>query len=387
MLKSALFVYIVLLSLGLAISYQGTINYYSVFIKLFSLFIISIILVFLYLIYKFEKINTHFIPQIYRKRFKILLRINKFVRKSPSKIFFILSLVISIIWIFWGLFYTSRLEQPNEVGDSFGAINTLFSGFAFVGVIVAIILQSKELKAQREELSQTRQELKGQKEELALQNRISQIARFESSFFIMLSSHREILKNLYYDNKHGIDAIHDIEEKFKSKITTSKKDTDYYDSFLVDIENINGRLEYIIKMFKKFKPIYYCDSYFRYMYRIIKFVDSNKILNEEEKSDYIDLLRAQISRDEFVLVFYNSLMPEYKKMKKYIVKYRFFDNFQFDTLSMELDIFLYPKEAFGEEWVEHIISDIINSTPHYIMQPMQEKLETWKKEKIQGNNY
>jgi len=379
MLKSALFVYIVLLSLGLAISYQGTINYYSVFIKLFSLFIISIILVFLYLIYKFEKINTHFIPQIYRKRFKILLRINKFVRKSPSKIFFILSLVISIIWIFWGIFYTSRLEQPNEVGDSFGAINTLFSGFAFVGVIVAIILQSKELKAQREELSQTRQELKGQKEELTLQNKISQIARFESSFFIMLSSHREILKNLDYNNKHGIELIRGIGDRFKSMFIIDKNGRVSRNGyFAVSLFSLDERLNNIRDSFEEFNNIYNFDSYFRYMYGIIKFVDSNETLNEKEKFHYIDLLKAQISKDELNIVFYNCLMSEYKKMKNYIVKYRFFDNLKPDILALELDIFFYPKEAFGEEWVEHIISDIINSTPPYIMQMMQEKLETWQ---------
>lgn len=379
MLKSALFVYIVLLSLGLAISYQGTINYYSVFIKLFSLFIISIILVFLYLIYKFEKINTHFIPQIYRKRFKILLRINKFVRKSPSKIFFILSLVISIIWIFWGLFYTSRLEQPNEVGDSFGAINTLFSGFAFVGVIVAIILQSKELKAQREELSQTRQELKGQKEELALQNRISQIARFESSFFIMLSSHREILKNFDYDRKHGIDAMQSIVSLFKSKI---RSDNESYNILWMCNDTFSVRLNNIRRESKLFD---YCDSYFRYTYRIVKFVDENNILNEKEKYDYVELLKSQSSEYEFIFIFYKGLIDaKYEEIKRYMTKYRFFDNIAVRDLALQTDIILYPKTAYFDEKMAKEIAANIRSSMQYpkekkeeCIKNLEEKLKKW----------
>lgn len=44
-------------------------------------------------------------------------------------------------------------------GDSFGAINALFSGLAFAGVALAILLQRNELRLQREELELTRKEL------------------------------------------------------------------------------------------------------------------------------------------------------------------------------------------------------------------------------------
>lgn len=46
-----------------------------------------------------------------------------------------------------------------QFGDSFGAVNALFSGLAFLGVIYAVLLQRKELQLQREELELTRAEL------------------------------------------------------------------------------------------------------------------------------------------------------------------------------------------------------------------------------------
>ena len=44
-------------------------------------------------------------------------------------------------------------------GDTFGAINSLFSSLAFGALIYTIILQSNELKIQREELILTREQL------------------------------------------------------------------------------------------------------------------------------------------------------------------------------------------------------------------------------------
>lgn len=58
------------------------------------------------------------------------------------------------------IFPQSSAENSGQFGDSFGALNTLFSGLAFAGVIYAILLQKDELSLQREELRLTREELK-----------------------------------------------------------------------------------------------------------------------------------------------------------------------------------------------------------------------------------
>jgi hypothetical protein len=52
------------------------------------------------------------------------------------------------------------MEERGQAGDLFGTINALFSGLAFAGVIVAILLQREELALQRLELKFTRDELK-----------------------------------------------------------------------------------------------------------------------------------------------------------------------------------------------------------------------------------
>lgn len=54
--------------------------------------------------------------------------------------------------------FFARWETRGQFGDSFGAVNALFSAFAFAGVIYAIIIQQRELSLQVEELRDTREE-------------------------------------------------------------------------------------------------------------------------------------------------------------------------------------------------------------------------------------
>lgn len=49
-----------------------------------------------------------------------------------------------------------ELGKAGTYGDSFGAVNALFSGLAFAGVIVALYLQTTELRLQREEMEEAR---------------------------------------------------------------------------------------------------------------------------------------------------------------------------------------------------------------------------------------
>jgi hypothetical protein len=71
-------------------------------------------------------------------------------------LFVIATQVIAGIIIFnW---FTTN-EERATFGDMFGAINTLFAGLAFAGVIYAIVLQQRELELQRKELELTREEL------------------------------------------------------------------------------------------------------------------------------------------------------------------------------------------------------------------------------------
>lgn len=80
--------------------------------------------------------------------------------KAKTVIAIAASILFLQIAIGLGIYYFGdSWESRAAFGDMFGAINTLFSGLAFAGVIYSILMQGQELKLQREELSLTREEL------------------------------------------------------------------------------------------------------------------------------------------------------------------------------------------------------------------------------------
>ncbi|WP_202617371.1 hypothetical protein, partial [Roseimaritima sediminicola] len=69
------------------------------------------------------------------------------------------AVLVVAVWAIAGLLTWRSFESPElrgTFGDMFGAVNALFSGLAFLGVIVAIILQKMELEEQRREIRDSR---------------------------------------------------------------------------------------------------------------------------------------------------------------------------------------------------------------------------------------
>lgn len=70
----------------------------------------------------------------------------------------------NLIWVMLGgvallfllnfsmVFFVEDRDVRGTFGDQFGAVNALFSGLAFTGLIYTIILQRRDLKLQRDDL-------------------------------------------------------------------------------------------------------------------------------------------------------------------------------------------------------------------------------------------
>ena len=86
----------------------------------------------------------------------------------------IIFFIIFIIWLLspmiLRLWYFPYLQDRAMFGDSFGWISSLFSGFAFAGLIYTIWLQKKELVLQREDIQLQRKELQNNTKELKNQS-------------------------------------------------------------------------------------------------------------------------------------------------------------------------------------------------------------------------
>ena len=76
-------------------------------------------------------------------------------------------LIITGLWIGSAGFIFCNIGYPNtagEAGDLFGAIGALFSGWAFCGILWAILLQRKSLQIQHDDLMASLEEMKQSRE-------------------------------------------------------------------------------------------------------------------------------------------------------------------------------------------------------------------------------
>ena len=101
-----------------------------------------------------------------------------------------LSAIFFAVVIAWGVFgfgltrvkWLANWSERGQFGDMFGALNTLFSGFAFGGVIYALVLQINGLRLQQIEVEQSA-------EALAQQIRLSALSAALSAHAALLQSY------------------------------------------------------------------------------------------------------------------------------------------------------------------------------------------------------
>lgn len=274
-------------------------------------------------------------------------------------------IAIGVLWVGSWILIDCCIEESShrgEFGDKFGAINSLFSGLAFLGLIVTLLFQKEELELQRQELAETRKELEGQKKEFEEQNKIMRRQSFENTLFSMISLQQEIVNKLFYIEKK---SVYDPNNVWSVKTIM----TDYsgrnvfeklYNEIIIKYVNINGDIqEYngiksVLRRnnrmsFPQIKETTLFDHYFRHLYRIFKFIYESKLVTDMgEKYNYACIVRSQLSDYELVMLFYNCISINGKdKFKPLVEEYAIFNNLRKELLIDSSDISYYNKSAYN----------------------------------------
>lgn len=221
-----------------------------------------------------------------------------------------------LIYLTWPISELS-ISNSGVFGDSFGFLTSLFSGLAFAGLIITIVMQKNELALQREELSLTREELSGQKQEMQAQNETLKVQRFENTFFKMLELLEACRDDVFYkewqignatstsSSYEGRDAIKQLYERYTKSHLGEYVMENYNQRWMFKEDSKTE--EGIVREYNEFYK-YYGDElgqYYRTLYNVLKLVDRANFL--DDKTIYTNLVRAQLSRYELSLLFYNCL--------------------------------------------------------------------------------
>ena len=269
-------------------------------------------------------------------------------------LFFVVSLYLNNIEIANGA-TGINFAITGQIGDFIGGI--VGSIWPLAGVILfylAILIQNKELNQQINEFREAR--------------KIFTKERFDNQFYNSLNSLDSIINNLSYNtdisttNTKVIDhkartvfvVLYDVLKKL-NRFLFSKADADIKRQLLKELKEhfydmdkwgLNVKPEDLLQDsyfdIKTIYPLWYnrfhylLGHYFRSVYHILKFIDAETEIND--KTPYIDWLKARLSNAELLLLLYNGMF--FPKSGALLRKYKIIDNL--------------PKEyVFREEHLKH----------------------------------
>ena len=238
-------------------------------------------------------------------------------------------LLIIGIWVSgWIVTLNSSIiknEEVSKAGEIFDSISALFSGLAFFGLLVTIILQKSDLKLQREELKLTREELqKSSEANISIANDNNERAildlyqSFTTEYFEKIrQASWKVLSNCikskdycdYVVDSFFVSETRKLPEEIILKIRTSYPENKYGTIEKVRIKETSDRikLDLLLNFFNllaKKKDVtevikncdFYYDSYRPLFWWILyfrekKYYESEKIKKYSSKPFWIEMLR------------------------------------------------------------------------------------------------
>lgn len=257
-----------------------------------------------------------------------------------------------------------RIGVIGTFGDSAGFMNAFFSLLAFAAVVFTFLYQYyKDGKTDRH----------------------SHRSQFENVFFNMTSTFEEIVSHLEYiegeeqDNLYTSDGENgewQYDGNGNPIITTTFGETPNSDPsknkkgreifrylycvklFTSETGNTASGIKELIELnpdmpLSEIKDYVFdgtLDHYFRYAYRILKYIDSCKLINDAEKMEYASVFRAQLSCYELLILFINGIEMDNNKFKKLIERYCLFNNLRAEMLPDTANYYkLYEPKIDSED--------------------------------------
>jgi len=219
-----------------------------------------------------------------------------------------------------------------QFGDYVGGIlNPLFGLITAFGLLGTLAFQIHELRLTAKEISDS-------SKTAAEQSRLNYTQSFESSFFQLLKLHNDIINaieltldgRLYKGRACFAAWVHKFHIEVRQEAAIEGRPIDFlrrYETFYISRQHTLGH-------------------YFRLLYNIIKFVKRAEEI--DDKKFYVNLVRAQLSSDELVLILYNCLSKwGIQKFKPLIEEFALLKTVPKENILEPLLIRMYSKDAFG----------------------------------------
>ncbi|MBK0123530.1 hypothetical protein IAE30_07210 [Pantoea sp. S61] len=248
---------------------------------------------------RWKKIKTHFLA-------------HKMKYISLSVLGMVMFYAAIVLILTWPIDVYS-VEKAGVFGDSFGVITCFFTACGFIGLLI-------NLDEQRKYSAQ--QQVNVRKQD------------FESKFFYMMNNLNEIVMDVEYTIKErgvvtsfkGRSAIEELLGVLQQYYRRSSQDG-FFDIVTPEIEKFDDCYEKYWNQWGRFLSHYYT-----WIYSILKFIDDDESI---DKSFYANLLKAKLSKQEAIIIFYTASTRRGKDLRILVTKYNFFDTLEVNDLFFE----------------------------------------------------
>jgi len=209
---------------------------------------------------------------------------------KKQNLIWVIVVIIFVTWIFshfiTNLFIDSeKLTDYGLFGDSFGAVNALFSGLALAGVIYAIFLQREDLKIQQKELQLSRKEFQINRINNNIYKQLEKLELYLSKVKTSTSGSTKFGADAYIELNDTIDVYLDHKRDYPSP----------------NSQQLNVRTRYLDKIINGF--IGYDKEQIRFLrsmkstYNIIRDSFVNDDMNQNDKRELKRILELNLGSE------------------------------------------------------------------------------------------
>ncbi|TMP73505.1 putative phage abortive infection protein [Pseudoalteromonas sp. S1608] len=246
-------------------------------------------------------------------------------------------IAITVFISHFGFGFASNIGNWGAIGDFFGGVlNPMFALFSLI-LIAHTLMQNKQaleqsekaieqgtkaieqnekaLQVSNKELELTRNELKNSATALEEQAKLLAVQSFETTFFNMLELHSKTLKQVKFNpDRTFMNIIDEVEvDQIRSRGESSGSDAFFSIMFFIsEISQGKNALKYF--------DIFYLwenkciKSYYITLYQILKMIE-NTPFSKLDKKKYSNVLRAQLSNQELVILMLFCINPRVNNAK------------------------------------------------------------------------
>lgn len=259
------------------------------------------------------------------------------------------SFAVAALWAAWisqrVIFQWFDLEWDSELlgqlGDTFGALNALFSALAFIAVLFT-------LKQQRDDLNR-------QQEQIFRAEKDQHVQRFEQAFYELLRLLREARNDVEFRysreyQQNGAPTQRNPGDRVKGTEAFKRASTEM--QHWISRANQSGSevsAEKVAELYLKHVHSRYESTfapYYRLLYTLLLRIKDDPVLSQPQKYRYGNLLRSQLTSHEVALCCYNGLAAISGSFKDLIIEFRLAKYLpdQFGRKRLEL---YYPASCFA----------------------------------------